>query len=57
MSDPLNLFCGDPETGEWCGRCNLPSAIRVPFNSANAEGVGAGSSFLFCPDCAEEKRC
>ena len=51
--DPLHLICRAPETGVWCDRCALPSAIRYPYNTLNSEGVGGGGTLTICERCAE----
>lgn len=47
----LTLRLGLPETGHWCDRCLLPSAVKFPVTvTLGARGTLVGV-FLACPDC------
>jgi hypothetical protein len=47
------LSAGEPETGLWCGRCLLPSRIRVPFCITSEQGSFLAGTAEGCPDCGE----
>jgi hypothetical protein len=52
----LTVVPGEPETGLWCGRCLLPSLIRVPLLALGAAGVTRLGTAEGCPGCLEESR-
>ena len=51
--DPLIVDLSEPQTGQWCDVCKLPSAISFRSTLMDSTGVsGAAGGFRFCPDCA-----
>lgn len=49
---------GDPDTGVWCDRCLLPSALRISFVMVHRSTLSAGPrmSVEVCPECGELRR-
>jgi hypothetical protein len=42
---------GEPETGLWCDRCNLPSLVRFPLYLTSEEGSSPCGVGWTCPGC------
>lgn len=47
----IEYHLGDPETGLWCGECNLPSRVRVDAYALADETVGPFMTLDGCPEC------
>lgn len=48
---------GDPETGQWCEVCLLPSAVLVPiFTLYEGPVITLFGRCLYCPQCMDKPR-
>lgn len=52
----VTITPGEPETGLWCGACQLPSLIRVALYCFSKTGVTQLGTAEGCPGCMEDLR-
>jgi hypothetical protein len=55
-SEPLEIWTELTQTGQWCDKCALPSAVGISMRTVSSEGVGPGGIVgTFCPDCSKKE--
>jgi hypothetical protein len=49
----IRITAGTPETGIWCGKCLLPSGVRIPMYVLTDDGFRHSPYMDFheCTDC------
>ncbi len=47
----VHVEVGEPTTGLWCPRCNLPSGYEAPLYTMWDSGIGRIGTLRRCHDC------
>jgi len=48
------VSAGTPQTGLWCGKCLLPSRVRIPVYVTSERGSSLVTVHDACEDCGRD---